>query len=62
MANQYVNKVVVNGVTKLDLTEDTITPDKLTEGYTAHDASGAPINRHHGKRRQRRIYRNANGW
>lgn len=43
MANQYVNKVVVNGVTKLDLTEDTITPDKLTEGYTAHDASGAPI-------------------
>ena len=43
MANQYVNKVIVNGVTKIDLTSDTITNDKLMYGYTAHDASGAPI-------------------
>ena len=41
--NQYVNKLVVNGVTKLDLSGDTITADKLASGYTAHDASGAPI-------------------
>ena len=43
MANPYVNKVVINGETKLDLSGDTITADKLAEGYTAHDASGAPI-------------------
>lgn len=43
MSNQYVNKVVVNGVTKIDLTSDTITADKLLSGYTAHGASGAPI-------------------
>lgn len=41
--NQYVNKLVVNGVTKLDLSGDTITADKLATGYTAHDASGKPI-------------------
>lgn len=41
--NQYVNKVVANGITKLDLTADTITADKLAEGITAHDKSGAPI-------------------
>lgn len=41
--NQYVNKLVVDGVTKLDLSGDTITADKLASGYTAHDASGAPI-------------------
>lgn len=41
--NPYVNKVVVNDVIKLDLTGDTVVPDALREGYTAHDASGAPI-------------------
>lgn len=39
----YVNKVTVGGVTQLDLSGDTITADKLSQGYTAHDASGTPI-------------------
>lgn len=43
MANPYVNKVVVGGVTKIDLTSDTVTADKLLSTYTAHDKSGAPI-------------------
>ncbi len=43
MANQYINKVIVGGEVKLDLTEDTITADKLLSGHTAHDKSGAPI-------------------
>lgn len=43
MANQYVNKVVVGGETKLDLTGDTVVADKLAKGYKAHDKSGAPI-------------------
>lgn len=42
-ADKTVNKVVVNGEVILDLTGDTVTADKLTEGYTAHDASGAVI-------------------
>ena len=41
--NQYVNKVVVGPSTKLDLTADTVTADKVLEGITAHDKSGAPI-------------------
>lgn len=43
MANQYVNKVVVGGVTKLDLTGDTIAASDLLSGKTAHDKTGAPI-------------------
>lgn len=43
MANQYINKVIVGGDVKLDLTEDTITADKLLSGHTTHDKSGAPI-------------------
>ena len=43
MANKYINKVVIGKETKLDLTADTITPDKLAEGITAHDKTGAPI-------------------
>lgn len=43
MANQYVNKLVKDGVTKFDLTSDTVTPETLVEGVTAHDKSGAPI-------------------
>lgn len=43
MANQYVNKVVVGGETKLDLTGDTVTPEALAQGIKAHDKSGAPI-------------------
>lgn len=43
MANKYVNKVIIGTETKLDLTADTVTADKLAEGITAHDKSGAPI-------------------
>lgn len=44
MANQYVNKVQTsNGNTLIDLTGDTVTADKLMQGYTAHDRSGALI-------------------
>ena len=43
MANKYVNKVVINGETKLDLTGDTILANKLLAGFTAHDKSGASI-------------------
>lgn len=41
--NQYVNKLVKDGVTMFDLTNDTVTPETLAEGITAHDKSGAPI-------------------
>lgn len=41
--NQYVNKFVQGGVTRFDLTADTITAADLAEGVTAHDKSGAPI-------------------
>lgn len=37
------NKVVYNGNTLIDLTEDTVTPETLAVGVTAHDKSGAPI-------------------
>lgn len=43
MANQYVNKVIINGVTKIDLTGDTVTADKILSGYKAHIASGAQV-------------------
>lgn len=43
MANQYVNKVIVNGQTKIDLTGDTVDAAHLLSGVTAHDRSGAPI-------------------
>ena len=35
-----INKVIVNGETKLDLTADTVTVDNVQEGFTFHDASG----------------------
>lgn len=43
MPNQYVNKVVINGVTKVDLTADTVSAANLLSGITAHDRSGAAI-------------------
>jgi hypothetical protein len=39
-----VNKVEVNGETKLDLTQDTVTPENLLSGATAHNAAGEQIN------------------
>ena len=38
-----INKVIYGGRTLLDLTADTITPDKLAKDVTAHDKSGAAI-------------------
>lgn len=43
MANPYVNKVSINGNTVIDLTGDTVTPQTLMSGTTAHSASGAAI-------------------
>lgn len=43
MANQYVNKLVVGTETKFDLTRDSVSPETLLSGQTAHDKSGAPI-------------------
>lgn len=38
-----VNKIVYGGQTKLDISNDTVTPSALLEGYTAHDNTGALI-------------------
>ena len=38
-----VNKVEYAGKVLLDLTEDTVTPDKLISGEIAHDKTGAKI-------------------
>lgn len=43
MANEHVNKVIINNQTVIDLTADSITRADLAYGATAHDASGAPI-------------------
>lgn len=42
-SNQYVNKVVYDGTTLIDLTSDTVAAAYLLKNYTAHDKSGAPI-------------------
>ena len=39
-----INKVQYGNTTLIDLTNDTVTADKLMQGYTAHDRSGAVIN------------------
>lgn len=38
-----VNKVSINGTTVLDLTADTVTPETLDVGITAHNAAGELI-------------------
>ena len=38
-----INKVQYGNTTLIDLTNDTVTADKLLQGYTAHDRSGALI-------------------
>ncbi len=43
MAGKAINKVVYGGSTLIDLTADTVTPDALAEGITAHDKGGVPI-------------------
>lgn len=46
-SNPYVNRVdyVAGGVTHtlIDITNDTVTPSTLLQGYTAHDSTGAAI-------------------
>lgn len=42
-SNMNVNKVSYNNTVLIDLTADTIVPEALLEGYTAHDKSGAEI-------------------
>lgn len=43
MANEYTNKVIINGQTVIDISEDTVTAETLKKGVTAHDKTGAPI-------------------
>lgn len=38
-----INKVEFGGQTLVDLTADTVTPETLAEGTTAHDKAGNPI-------------------
>lgn len=38
-----INKVVYGGKVLIDLTGDTVTPDKVLAGFTTHDKSGASI-------------------
>lgn len=42
--NPYVNKVqLADGTSLIDISSDTVTADKLMQGYTAHDRTGALI-------------------
>lgn len=36
-----INKIIVDDVTKIDLSQDTVTADKVLEGLTFHDATGS---------------------
>lgn len=38
------NKIIVNGEIKIDLTNDTITPESMLYGYSAHKSDGTIIN------------------
>lgn len=40
MANAMKNKVIYNGTILIDLTADSVTPDKILATYTAHDKTG----------------------
>ena len=41
--NAHRNKVIFGDTVLIDLTADTVTPDKILTGFTAHDQSGAAI-------------------
>lgn len=41
--NQHTNKVIYGNTVLIDLTADTVTPDKILTGFTAHDQSGSVI-------------------
>ena len=38
-----INKIIVDGVTKIDLSQDTVTEDKVLQGFTFHDATGSVL-------------------
>ena len=38
-----INKIQYGNTVLIDLTSDTVTADKLMQGYTAHDRTGALI-------------------
>lgn len=38
-----ISKIILNGVTQMDVTQDTVTTSTLLQGETAHDASGTQI-------------------
>ena len=38
-----ISKIILNGVTQMDLTGDTVQADKLLSPYTAHGADGEPV-------------------
>lgn len=42
-SGRSINKVEIDGVVRLDLTQDTVSEDTLLQGTTAHDAAGNPI-------------------
>ena len=42
-SKKYINKVIINGETKIDLTADTVDAAHLLNGVTAHDKTGAPV-------------------
>ena len=39
--NAFRNKVIFGDQVLIDLTADTVTPDKILAGFTAHDQTGA---------------------
>ena len=41
--NPYINKVTYGGNVLVDLTDDTVSADKMLSGVIAHDRSGATI-------------------
>lgn len=43
ITTENINKVILGNDVRLDLSSDTVTPDKLASGITAHDNSGAKI-------------------
>lgn len=43
MPNEYVNEVIFGNETIMSVKNDTVTPQTLLSGATAHDRSGAPI-------------------
>lgn len=47
MSEKNYNKVIYNGKTLIDLTEDSVDPAVLVKGYTAHDKSGNIIEGEH---------------